>query len=196
MLFRSCAPIPASLQDRSNSSAMLVVLNVARQLNETHLPSRKNVFPLGFLLFRLPFFEDRSSRFFGIQARLYPPADLPERPHFSPGTAKRPGNVYNEKRLPGPRSTGQNAPPCRGTPGRRRPCFSDGDPGNRRGRTALSLRRYGSAPQRQKGGGFVLFLMIGIVVVVAVGALLKQQARHALPNEAPAQPSLDWKSVV
>ena len=132
----------------------------------------KNVFPLGFLLFRLPFFEDRSSRFFGIQARLYPPADLPERPHFSPGTAKRPGNVYNEKRLPGPRSTGQNAPPCRGTPGRRRPCFSDGDPGNRRGRTALSLRRYGSAPQRQKGGGFVLFLMIGIVVVVAVGALL------------------------
>ena len=36
----------------------------------------------------------------------------------------------------------------------------------------------------------MLFLMIGIVVVVAVGALLKQQARHALPNEAPAQPVL------
>ena len=32
--------------------------------------------------------------------------------------------------------------------------------------------------------------MIGIVIVVAVGALLKQQARHALPNEAPAQPVL------
>ena len=36
------APIPASLQDRSNKSAMLVVLNVARQLNKTHSPSRKN----------------------------------------------------------------------------------------------------------------------------------------------------------
>ena len=35
------APIPASLQDRSNSSAMLVVLNVARQLNKTHFPSQK-----------------------------------------------------------------------------------------------------------------------------------------------------------
>ena len=36
------APIPASLQDRSNKSAMLVVLNVARQLNKTHFPSQKN----------------------------------------------------------------------------------------------------------------------------------------------------------
>ena len=34
----------------------------------------------------------------------------------------------------------------------------------------------------------MLFLMIGIVVVVAVGALLKQQARHAVPEETPAQP--------
>ena len=34
----------------------------------------------------------------------------------------------------------------------------------------------------------MLFLMIGIVVVVAVGALLKQQARRAVPEEAPAQP--------
>ena len=35
------APIPASLQDRSNKSAMLVVLNVARQLNETTPPFSK-----------------------------------------------------------------------------------------------------------------------------------------------------------
>lgn len=83
------APIPASLQDRSNKSAILVVLNVARQLNKTHFPSRKTSrktsFPLAFRTSGFPNIKVRGSRFFWIRSFRTPSKIIP--PDDFPGTA-------------------------------------------------------------------------------------------------------------
>ena len=80
------APIPASLQERSNKSAMLVVLNVARQLNTVHfLSSFRDFGALGPIRFQKI-----------IPLLLYPPHTVLEPSCSAPKNA---GNVYNDKNV-------------------------------------------------------------------------------------------------